>query len=220
MASTVAPPVPYGRMAFLIGNSVPLPDVVYTDNYRPIRRTRMLLLGHALMSCAEFVALPMEQQQNMIMELERGCMKYTMDHADALGEYKSWTIVQGKYEVESPFASLYRYRAKELVDNLNCHSEVNNAALARRLALGELDPYIVSRSMVKTFCPERYAALEEELRLRYEVQFDRRGTVMYECPNCSAHDSTPVNKIKRSLDEGVDIEATCNECGTVWFVEG
>lgn len=211
---------PYGSLTYLVDSNVPLSTVVYEQpqRYHHIRRMRMLFLGHALMSCAEFRALSISQQQKIVLELERGCLNYTVEQADQMGEYKSWEDPHAPSGTS--FALLYRYRAKELVDNLDWRSEVGNPKLAKLLAQGELDPYILSRSLVKRFCPERYAALEQELRRRYEVQFDKRGTVMYECPSCGARDSCPENKIKRSLDEGVDIQTTCNICGTAWWVGG
>ena len=192
----------------------PLPVYIYeTDTYssQPVRINKLLLFLACARNNKNFREnIPIDQQQSIIVKLERSCYNQTIHEVREDNLPCSWEYQH--------FTTTYNTICTEKANNLDECSLIQSSYLVESLVDGTVDPSNVgsmtSYEMSKKIDDQE---LIEKKNKRLESNLEnKKFTTLVSCPKCHKKKATFYEKQTRSGDEGKSVFYTCLECGKKW----
>jgi len=177
-----------------------------TKNYYEIDRIyKIFLFYRYLCRHKKFSKITRKEQHEIIKNLEKACYdnaKHMENIVCGWSEEFAYTyhIICGK--VLSYFDINYPKKANIIIENLI--SDIPVQIFSKTL------PY----KSIRDLFPEEYDKVEKTQCI--EEQITVKASKLRTCPKCKRRLSTTKNRYARSLDEGVDLTATCVFCGFSW----
>ena len=146
-------------------------------------------------------------------DAEVGVFNWAVREADALRAPRSWASPR--------FVAVYAAKARSVLANLDRASYVGNAALADRVAAGEVKPHDVAFMTPQEAHPERWREVLELKVQRDEYAATVRPVAMtdqFRCKRCKKRECVSQELQLRSADEPATIIVTCISCSNTWRI--
>jgi len=189
-----------------------LPAEFYNhENSNEIRIAKIYLFYQYLCRHKEFAGTEEKKQYRVINSLERSCYSITLDIANKESIPCNWDI--------NEFDDLYHIVCARVLsyftyDNGNIKSaeKTNNiiTSLLNDVKCAKSLPFKKRRELY----PEEYETVDERYNANKQIRI--KTSKLRTCPRCKQQLSTVKNRYNRSLDEGVNLEATCIFCEFSW----
>ena len=218
-------------------NAVPLDIKFYNnDAYNKLRRCKLILLSECLGNNSDFIEkynkcdkiintmLQMfsikvvktigdyliKTKQNIIEEIERGCLNTSIQKAKKHNIRCVWT--------NSSFINLYHSICYKTSININISSSVQSKHLYNIIMDDQENIKLcdIANMSSKKLCPAKYIVIDEKIKKRLNFEHKVKYSMLYWCSKCKRNQTTTERRYARSLDEGVDLTINCVFCGHSW----
>lgn len=126
---------------------------------------------------------------------------------------------QGLDESSRMFRSLYVSKSRQIVDNLDPISYIQNSGLKDKVVDGIIATQDLPSLTPQELFPESWHQLINDKQSRDEKEFSLTASAMtdkYKCRRCSSRKITFYELQTRSADEGTSSFFTCLSCGNQW----
>lgn len=148
-----------------------------------------------------------------VRELERGIYNWVVQHAMRNKVVCNWRFPK--------FMSLYVYKARSVLANLDPRSYVHNSRLLRRLNEGEFTAHDVAFLDPRHMFPERWKEVLDLKLQKDEYIYNEKPAAMtdqFKCSRCKKRECIYQELQLRSCDEPVSLFITCINCGNRWRI--
>lgn len=126
---------------------------------------------------------------------------------------------QGLDESSRMFKSMYVSKSRQIADNLDPTSYVQNSGLKDKFINGSLASRDLPSLTPQELFPELWHQLINDKQSRDEKEFSLTASAMtdkYKCRRCCSRKITFYELQTRSADEGTSTFFTCLSCGNQW----
>ena len=175
------------------------------------RINKIFLFYRYLYKYRRFEKTKKKIQHKVIKNLEKGCYINTIKIALEQNINCSWE--------EDDFANIYHFICGRILSYISTDS--TDPTKVSNIIDGFIDDssdYSLSKQFPnktqKDLYPEQYAEIKRRQIIEQNIKV--KASKLRTCPKCKQKLSTTKNRYARSLDEGVDLTATCVFCGFSW----
>ena len=119
------------------------------------------------------------------------------------------------------FKSMYVSKSRQIVDNLDPESYIQNPELKGRVTSGSVSCTDLATMTPQEMFPDAWIKLINDKKSRDEKEFSLTASALtdkYKCRRCSSRKITFYERQTRSADEGTSSFFTCLSCGNQWKV--
>ena len=188
----------------LLPNRLTLPIYFYEEkNYNDFRRVKVMLFSDICNSYAEFKVLSLEDKFKLVRRVERSCYNAAVFKADEEDIRNTWS--------NQVFFDMY---------NTICMKISTNLEDSRSLFLKVLNKEISTKKLAfmssQELRPEMHAKIMQRISDRRNQVIQFKECNLYRCSKCGSKKCRADKLYNRSLDEGVNLEVTCTDCGHKW----
>ncbi len=188
----------------LLPNSLPLTMYFYENkSYNEIRRIKIILFSHICNSYDDFKKLSTPDQYKLIRRIERSCYNATIAKAEDLDIRNTWS--------NPPFLDMYITICAKISVNLE-----NSESLFLKVLNRVISTEGLARMSSQQLRPELHADIMAKIAERCSQVIQYKECNLYKCAKCKSKKCRAENLYNRSLDEGVNIQVTCCDCGHKW----
>lgn len=188
-----------------------IPIKIYNNpKYCKERRSIILLIASILENHINFKNISKDNQDNIIITIEKSCYNTTIDKSNELLIYINWD--------NSKFTYLYQLFCNKITKNLDSESEVNNSYLINAIINDEIDLKNIANLPSDKLCPEKSDIIKQNLNARNSQKLNYKTSSLYQCKNCGKRSVTIKTIQLRSLDEGQNLSLVCQFCSYNWVV--
>jgi DNA-directed RNA polymerase subunit M/transcription elongation factor TFIIS len=188
--------------------ATPLSDEFYRSPYNAIRRAKLMLFSSCYASYEKYNKMPLTEKMAFIKKLERSCLNTTVSKANEANIRAVWDC--------ELFVELYHSICYKISANIDKDNSVKNPKLGDEILDNKVQLSILPKMSSQELYPEKYRTIINKIELSKNVVQTVKTSVMYRCRRCGQNKCTIINKIIRSLDEGVNLEITCQVCFLKW----
>ena len=182
---------------------------VFLDReYNLIRRSKIMSIINILEQYEEFLQKPVQERQNLILELEQIIYQETINKCKVINVKLSWN--------NETFELLYQSIALKILSNLEKDGMVNNDFLIKEILNNNISLSNIDKLSSQDMMPELYLDIYEKIKQKGNVKFTIKSASLYKCPECKKNKCVYMNNYNRSMDEGVSILVRCLECNRVF----
>jgi DNA-directed RNA polymerase subunit M/transcription elongation factor TFIIS len=174
-----------------------------TDQYR---RCKVLVLLNSMNKYDRFRKLELNQINDLLRSIEKGCYNQTIRKAKANNFTANWA--------SKIFMNNYSTLIFEVAYALDCD---NNNYLISNVMDGKIKPHDIAKLDWKDYCPNESIKLIQIVEARKNVQIVRKTSKLYPCPKCGKREAYFHEKQIRSGDEGKDVFLECAICSNEWI---
>ena len=175
----------------------------YTDppyNNNTYRRSKLILIFHALLNNERFRSLSRDEQNNIIQNVECGCYDYTLGKSKLNNGQANWNNSIFKYT----YSNIIHTKTAILNDNQEYIEQIID---------GIINPYEIDK-----IDEDEDIELKERINIRKNQEIAVRTTKAYICPKCSKNECVAETVQSRSGDEGKSIQLNCVFCDHTWMI--
>lgn len=198
--------------------SINIPLALYKDKeYNQIRRSYILVLSSLLEHYEEFNIMKIQDKQNLIIEIELSCYKYSLCKSNELKYISSWDNSQFEY--------LYRIIISRITKHLDKDSEVhenldneNKYYLFKNIINKKIPIHSIPYLSSYQLCPAKSEKINQQLKTRTQQKIVHKTSTLYTCRNCKKKEVKIIEYQGRALDEMSSSSLTCVYCGFHWVV--
>jgi len=187
----------------LNNHNIPMPVVVYKPPYNSLRRSKIFLLFNIFTNYNKFNLLNWSKKCNLILDIERACLNYSVDFSQDTNILTSWD--------NKLFNQIYTNTFYKVGVNLD-NSLIKNNNLVDRLFNGDIKIIDLPKMTFVEMFPKKYEDILKQLEISKKVKKSLKTTTMYKCGKCYKNKCTIEQLYNRSLDEGVNLRITCINC--------
>lgn len=185
-------------------NSMPLPIYFYEKkSYNDLRRCKIILFSHICNSYSSFKKLPSPDQYSIIRRLERSCYNAAVFKADDDDIRNTWSNLR--------FVDIYSTICAKITNNLD-----DSKKLFEKIIRKEIDINKIAFMSSQELQPDMYKKIIGKIEARSKQRLVFKECKLYKCGKCKSKKCKAEKLYNRGLDEGVNFEITCQECGYRW----
>jgi len=198
----------YCDLGISVDTTPPL-DVRFYDakKYNITRLQKLRIFSEFFNNHIEFSKIDIDMKNYVITRVERACFNLTIKKARNSNIPNSWDYEE--------FEELYHVICGKPLGYIDSSVDSGRADSIINMIIG--DPkkakWLASINHREIY-PEEYEELEH--RQNADDQIAKKFCTLYKCPKCKKSLCTLKNRYNRSLDEGVNLTATCSWCFTEW----
>jgi len=191
-----------------INHIIPLDVYFYKKPYNYTRRAKLILFCSLLTEYEDFVLMSYPLQMDLIKKLERSCYNCTIEDANANNIIAAWE--------NDNFCNIYHSTCYKISSNLEIGGMVSNPNIAIKLLNDKISAAELPKMTSPELFPQKYVKIQSRIELSKSVSQTVNVTSKYTCRKCKESKCTEENLYNRSLDEGVNVRITCDNCGHKW----
>ena len=191
-----------------INHIIPLDVYFYKKPYNYIRRAKLILFSSLLTEYEDYVLMPYQDQMNLIKKMERACYNCTIEDSNANNIITTWE--------NDNFCNIYHSICYKISSNLENGGLVHNPNIALKLLNDKISIAELPKMTSPELFPQKYEKIQSRIEISKTVKQTVKVTSKYTCRKCKKSECTEENLYNRSLDEGVNIRITCNNCSHRW----
>lgn len=191
-----------------INHTIPLDTYFYGPKYNKIRRAKLILFCSLLSEYDEFKQMLYDKQMFIIKKIERVCYNYSIDVANENNIIIIWE--------DDNFCNIYHSICYKISSNLEGGGMVNNPNIAKKIFNGDITIESLPMMSSTEMFPQKYKEITDRIEISKRVTQTKKVTSKYTCKNCKKSKCIEENLYNRSLDEGVNVRITCDNCGHKW----
>lgn len=180
-----------------------LPPDLYNMNFN--RVYKISLFKKYFCNHKQIFNLPSNAIFRILQNAEKKCFNETIKSSRKKRIPCSWDYEE--------FIFLYHLICGKLLGYIDCSINAEKADQILKSIIHDPE-YNIPNMIHREIHPEEY--LELEKRQNADDQMVRKFCTLYTCPKCRKRLCTLKNRYNRSLDEGVNLMATCVWCNTEW----
>lgn len=151
--------------------------------------------------------MPLVQRQAIIMQLEAAIYAEAHSRAKHNGIVCLWD--------SDDFLDIYNVTSYKATSNLDADI-VKNATLADQFITGQISAKQLATSTSQELFPQMYTEVIAKMMASRAVNQTIRTSSMYKCGKCKSSKCLISSLYNRSLDEGVNLQVTCQVCQHRW----
>ena len=153
--------------------------------------------------------LSYDEREYILMSLEKGCYKKTLEVAKKERILCNWSVDQ--------FRELYHHICANALAKLDPELNGDRARkLIESINQMKIEPTDVGSMDFETYFPELFEKYHETYKLKANIVSTEKTTTRFKCFRCG-HNQTIVEKNQyRSADEQIPERVTCTFCGNRW----
>lgn len=183
----------------------PLNILFYQDNYNSIRRAKIILFTNGLEHYPSFLEKTSQQKTDILQKIERACYNYTVRRANDNNVITSWS--------NNLFKSIYHSACYRVSVNIHSETLVENPTFAINILNNTYVIKNIPKMSAPDMNPQGYTKIMQRLEASKNVSHRVKTSALYKCRRCGKNKCSIENVYNRSLDEGVSLKITCQECG-------
>ena len=189
---------------------IPLAGYHYTDKkYTDLRMVKLMMFLNILAKYPDFLKRPRSQKYRLVEDIEKHCRNYAIDAMNDRGLTPTWE--------NGVFCNTYHSICAKIASNLDPDGIVQSTTLAEKLLAGALSISSLPKLKAQEICPRKYVEIAKKIESSKQAsQSRKKTTTMYRCGKCKKNECTYEYVMFRSLDEGIPIRVTCENCGHSW----
>lgn len=175
----------------------------YREPYNRLRRIKMQVLSRTLHKYEKYNLMPLKVRQALVMQLEAAIYAVSHMRAKHRGIVCLWD--------SDDFLDIYNTQCYKISSNLDM-SIVQNSELVTQFLDGRLTATQLTSYTSQELFPQMYTDVMAKMSASKAVNQTLRTTSMYKCGKCKSSKCLVSNLYNRSLDEGVNLQVTCQVC--------
>ncbi len=187
---------------------IPLDIQFYNIHYNSTRRAKLMLFSSILSKYDIYINMDYNQQTELITKIERSCYNASIEEANKNNILAAWN--------NNNFCDIYHSNCYKISSNMEIGGLVNNPNVVEKIISGELSISDLPNIPSSELFPQKYEKIKNRIEISKNVSKTVKVTSKYTCKKCKKSECTEENLYNRSLDEGVNVRITCNNCGHKW----
>jgi DNA-directed RNA polymerase subunit M/transcription elongation factor TFIIS len=181
--------------------------------YNKYRIQRVIAIGCCIKSNPLFNKLETIRQDDIIKQIELGCLKSATDYAITQGVSVLWD--------DNLFICIYGNICTRVQRNLLYNeNDEDKSFLISAIIDGTFDPIVIGRMKSHELRPSKNKQIIDSIELMKNQKIKKKYSSQHECFKCHGRKTTEIERQLRSLDEGSTIFITCemDNCNNVWKI--
>ena len=197
----------YNRTGVSENHTPRLSDRIYTNKAYNITRIQKIRIFSEYINNHKKYFETCSADENIVIEIEKGCFNRAIKISRKKNIPPSWDYEE--------FDDIYHMVCGKAISYIDCSVDCAKANIIINMVIDDISrAKWLSSINYREIYPEEYRELDK--RCNADSQIIKRLCTLYTCPKCKKSLCTLANRYNRSLDEGVNLTATCAWCHTQW----
>jgi DNA-directed RNA polymerase subunit M/transcription elongation factor TFIIS len=191
--------------------SIPYSGIhIPADLYQKLHKyrvTKLSLFLDCLVQYDDFNKLQYNEKILLVKSIEKACYNYTITKSMEKNIMSTWE--------NDIFCDVYHSTCYKISSNID-KTFINNDKFALSIINKTINIDDLPNISSKEIFPELYEKIEDDIKSRSNIKQTVKVTKMYKCSRCKQKQCTIQPRYNRSLDEGVNLIITCQNCKHEW----